>query len=112
MQYGRIKAQVVENSGPVEKYAALTSKTKQFDASPDDIEGERWHRGRVSRDLFAFNGTVILPVSDVSCFHHVTLLSRKHSRLAWLPSHLTLLDAGKSSVCLVDLALRGIFFFA
>jgi hypothetical protein len=76
------------------------------------MDGEHGRRGPVSRYLLAFNLTVILPANDVWCFRSVTLLSREPSRPPLSPSHLTLFDAGKSSVCRVDLALRGIFFFA
>jgi hypothetical protein len=53
----------------------------QFEASPDDIEGEHGRRRRVSRDLLAFNVTVTLPANDVWCFRSVTLLSHDSSRL-------------------------------
>jgi hypothetical protein len=90
----------------------LTWKPKHFERSPDDIEGERGRRGRVSRDFLAFNVTVILPANDVGCFGRVTLLSRELSRLAWIALSFNIIDAGKCSVCFVDLALLGIFFFA
>jgi hypothetical protein len=62
----------------------LTWKTKQFEVSPDDIEGERGRRDRVSRDFLAFNITVILRANDVWCFRGVTMLSREFSRAAWI----------------------------
>jgi hypothetical protein len=48
------------------------------------MEGERGRPGRVSRDLLAFNATVMLPANDVWFFRSVTLLSREFSRPAWI----------------------------
>jgi hypothetical protein len=62
----------------------LTSKTKQFEASPDDIEGECGRPDRVARDLLAFNVIVMLPANDVWYFRSVTLLSHELSRPAWI----------------------------
>jgi hypothetical protein len=67
---------------PLYKSAELTRKTKQFEASRDDIDGEYWHPGRVSRDLLAFNVTLILAANDVWYFRSVTLLSRELSHRA------------------------------
>jgi hypothetical protein len=61
----------------------LTRK-KHFDAWQDDIEGEHGSRGRVSRDLLAFNVPVMLPANDIWRFRGVTLLSGEFSRLAWI----------------------------
>jgi hypothetical protein len=62
----------------------LTSKAKQFDVWRDDIEGERWRRGRLSRHFLAFNVIIILLADDIWCFHRVPLLSRESSHLGWI----------------------------
>jgi hypothetical protein len=69
---------------PLQNSAGLTWKRKQFEASPDDIEGEHWRRGSVSRDLLAFNVTIMFPANDVWCFRSMALLSRELSRPAWI----------------------------
>jgi hypothetical protein len=48
---------------PLQEFADLDRKAKQFEALHDDIEGERWLRGRFSRHFFAFDATVSLPLN-------------------------------------------------
>jgi hypothetical protein len=52
------------------------------------------------------------PANHIWCFLVSPCPAMSIRGLARSPSHLKLFDAGKSSVSLVDFALRGLFFFA
>jgi hypothetical protein len=67
MQFGGINTQVDENSGSPVQVCRLDLKTKQFEASPDDIKL-----------------TIMLRANDAWSFRSVTLLSREFSLPAWI----------------------------
>jgi hypothetical protein len=54
--------------------------------------------------------TFMLPANYGWCCRTVTLLSREFSGLAWTNVSFNNIDAAKSSVCPVDLALRACSF--
>jgi hypothetical protein len=60
----------------------------------------------------AFDEILILLTNDIWCFRQLPLVSRDSSHIAWIVLPFKIIDAGKSSVCLVDLALWGVFFSA
>jgi hypothetical protein len=80
----------------------LTRKAKQFDAWQDNLEGELGRPGSLPFAWTMISSLVVM------CPCSLVILRI----LPGSASHLKLFDHGKSSVYLLDLALRVIFFFA